>query len=562
MSNQSPMAELVHDDQAQATDKKVETESTETAAAAVADDKKCCGLRMSIWKTLRVAFLAVMLILVQTLQVVSFKKAGYSFGPYPYMILILVSFAFVPLFGVAAWIIACRTGGFVPEITTCSFKRHFFIIGIFNALNGILIIFSNPHVSGVLQSILAQAVIPFTLVLSILWLRTKYAVFQYIGALIVIGGVGVSLIPTFESAPNSTDPNTTMLGLGVDFDSIVDDEASVAGAGDSDSDSGGGGGGGVNQGVIWAIIFTLGQLPQALGSIYQEKVFVATPHQINVVYMLAWASLAQFVVLAAAFPINFVPWFGAVNVQDAGAYLHNATACLVNGVGAAPQCDEAFLDICYCIVTMLLTNVVQALLVKYSSAVLSVFVITLVTPVSAFAFTLHFLMGDDVETVNLLEVVALVVLMAGIFIYRGRAILATFKKKKRKNDASRLSEKLLDEEGSDLEYQAEPFHEDDGLEDAPVLLNSRAGIINSEFTAEGVRDVPFFLAGTQRARSRSLSRDGRSQQKNNRSRSMPPAETNGLVATTYGTEPALNNGYGTNDSVVFVSDSQPRRNSE
>eukprot|EP00750_Incisomonas_marina_P033089 INCI9559.1.p1 GENE.INCI9559.1~~INCI9559.1.p1 ORF type:complete len:559 (+),score=99.69 INCI9559.1:169-1845(+) len=558
MSEHSPMAELVQeDDQAQATDVKREGEGAATEAAAEAADKKCCGLRMSIWKTLRVAFLAVMLILVQTLQVVSFKKAGYSFGPYPYMILILVSFAFVPLFGVAAWIIACRTGGFVPEITTCSFKKHFFIIGIFNALNGILIIFSNPHVSGVLQSILAQAVIPFTLVLSILWLRTKYAVFQYIGAFIVIGGVGVSLIPTFESTPNSTDPNATMLGLGDDFDSM-DDEASVA-TGDS-------GGGGVNQGVIWAIIFTLGQLPQALGSIYQEKVFVATPHQINVVYMLAWASLAQFVMLAAAFPINFVPWFGAVNVQDAGAYLHNATSCLVNGAGSAPQCDEAFLDICYCVVTMLLTNVVQTLLVKYSSAVLSVFVITLVTPVSAFAFTLHFLMGDDVETVNLLEIVALVVLMVGIFIYRGRAILATFKKKKNAaKKSSRLSEKLLDvEEGSDLEYQPEPFHEDDGLEDAPVLLNSRAGIINSEFTAEGVRDVPFFLAGTQRARSRSLSRDARSQQQG-RSHSMPPAETKPIVAATYGTEPALSKGYGTNDSEMVTNQtaySQPRRNSE
>jgi hypothetical protein len=39
----------------------------------------------------------------------------------------------------------------VKELTSWAFKVKFFVIGAANGINGILIIFANPHVSGILQ---------------------------------------------------------------------------------------------------------------------------------------------------------------------------------------------------------------------------------------------------------------------------------------------------------------------------------------------------------------------------------------------------------------------------
>lgn len=491
-----------HDDKSQQLDEVASTKSDAAAGTArQAPNATACS---SILSKLRVAVLAVLLIVVQTLQVVSFKKAGYSYRPYPYMILIIVAAAFVPLFAIAAGIISCRTGGFLPEITSCKFKMHYSIVGLFNALNGILIIFSNPHVTGVLQSILAQAVIPFTLLLSIIWLRTRFKAYQYVGAFIVICGVGVSLIPTFEPTPNTTLSDSGSSGQSTTALVFTDDS--------DDTDS-------TSSLIIWAIIFTMGQLPQALCSIYQEKVFVGTSAKVSVVYMLVWASLSQIVVLVLAFPINLIPWFGAMTIEEAGAYLKNASDCLVAAEGTPAVCSQAALDLSFCILTMLLTNLVQAYLVKYSSAVLSVFVITLVTPVSAFAFTFQFLMGDDVESVNMLELVALAVLMVGILIYRGEAIIEALRKRLAQGKTSALNEELISDgeltdvvstDGLDNDGAlsgAEPVHEHaqgyggahgrsksrDAIP-APTLLNSRAGIINFEHAPGETSSI--WLAGT------------------------------------------------------------------
>ena len=64
-----------------------------------------------------------------------------------------------------------------------------------------------------------------------------------------------------------------------------------------------------------------------------------------------------------------------------------------------------------CIGSMLAAMVFQTLLVKYSSAMVWVVTLTLVTPVSAVAFTAPFLMGSDAEAIDPLDWAALVILM-------------------------------------------------------------------------------------------------------------------------------------------------------
>ena len=115
-----------------------------------------------VWKRARVVVYSLLTITSAALQSVSFKKVGYSLEKFPYAVLLLVSLSFVPiLFAVVWWV--DRVYGFLPETKTFALKKTFFKLGFLNAINGVLIIFSNPHVSGIAQSALAQAVIPLTL---------------------------------------------------------------------------------------------------------------------------------------------------------------------------------------------------------------------------------------------------------------------------------------------------------------------------------------------------------------------------------------------------------------
>merc|ERR1719163_1134672 len=105
--------------------------------------------------------------------------------------------------------------------------------------------------------------------------------------------------------------------------------------------------------------------------------------------MLAFSSLSQFVVLCAFLPANFIPWFGGIHPSELGSYMSNASKCFLGqdeAIAADPGCATAGTHWAFCVLTMLLSNLLQALVVKYSSALLSTLVITMVTPCSAFAF--------------------------------------------------------------------------------------------------------------------------------------------------------------------------------
>lgn len=91
------------------------------------------------------------------------------------------------------------------------------MIGFFNAANGVLTIFAVPYVSGVLQALLAQAVIPATVVLSLVYLRMKFTAWQYAGALTIIVGVVVELVPAFTSSSGTSSTQGTVPGWAVAF---------------------------------------------------------------------------------------------------------------------------------------------------------------------------------------------------------------------------------------------------------------------------------------------------------------------------------------------------------
>ncbi|CAK0872107.1 unnamed protein product [Prorocentrum cordatum] len=99
-------------------------------------------------------------------QRLAFKGVGYCLGPYPTFVLLSVSGAFVAIFGAICTAIVVTTGGFQPETRTWSCFSAFAAIGVCNGLQGSGMIFANPRVPGLMQVLLQQAIIPFTLAIA------------------------------------------------------------------------------------------------------------------------------------------------------------------------------------------------------------------------------------------------------------------------------------------------------------------------------------------------------------------------------------------------------------
>eukprot|EP00211_Chloroparvula_japonica_P002652 CAMPEP_0119127852 /NCGR_PEP_ID=MMETSP1310-20130426/6237_1 /TAXON_ID=464262 /ORGANISM="Genus nov. species nov., Strain RCC2339" /LENGTH=508 /DNA_ID=CAMNT_0007118135 /DNA_START=538 /DNA_END=2064 /DNA_ORIENTATION=- len=389
------------------------------------------------------------LMLFSTMQIVSFKRLGYAFEPYPYFILLSVSFMFVPIYFTGMFFVYMTTGGFVPETTTLWFKRHFVIIGFCNAMNGVLLIFAVPYTPGTIQAIFTQAIIPFVMIISVVTLKTRYTIFQYVGAVVIVVGVLVTLVPQFTNAEEGDVESTG--GLGFD--------------------------------VIWWFVFMFGMFPLAAQSVYQEHAFRKA--KVNVVYMMAWASLSQFIVLCLCFPVNFVPKFGGIPPGDFGLYFRDAAYCLAATDSSIPECDQALLWLMLSMLGMLGAQFFQALVIKYTTATLSVLLMTAVVPLSAICFTFSWIMGPYTETLTPWLWVSLVLVVAGVLTYRfvnwGRWPFKLCRKSKDKEIHFRTMDAIRSQGASATERSAS---DSDGDDDAEPFLNAtaRVGIIDIDVT--------------------------------------------------------------------------------
>merc|ERR1719146_183363 len=75
-------------------------------------------------------------------------------------------------------------------------RYKFAIMGALDSMAGIMQVFGvNFITSGSLIVLLFQAAIPISMVISKLFLKTKYKAFQYLGALLVLGGIAIVLVP-------------------------------------------------------------------------------------------------------------------------------------------------------------------------------------------------------------------------------------------------------------------------------------------------------------------------------------------------------------------------------
>ena len=156
-----------------------------------------------------------------------------SIGNYPLFINLLTTFAYLPTS--LAYVIPMaiyRPDVITPEARAIP-QKTWIIQGALDSLAGVMQSLAVAKItSGGLIVLLLQSAIPVSMALSIVFLKTKYLVSQYVGAAIVIAGLAAALVPSLVRGDSGGDSTST---------------------------------------AIWAAVLIASCVPMVLSSIYKEK---------------------------------------------------------------------------------------------------------------------------------------------------------------------------------------------------------------------------------------------------------------------------------------------------
>jgi len=292
------------------------------------------------------------------------------------------------LFNVFFWPIVfhrMKTGVITSEMR--KYKKHWklILIGIFDALNGILIVFSSSlgRTPGALQAILGQTIIPFTIIFSKLILRKTYKFDQILGAILTILGVLVSLIPIFNDF--SVGPVK----------------------------------------IYWPIIFLCGMIPAVLMNIFEEDVFHDIPKYDNI-YLLAWESLYQVLTVLLLFWADIIPGFGTSDNLDMWSpRIKDGLICFWNPWNAeSNKCDYCFLTGILFTFAYCFSYIYGASMMKMASANTTA-IISAISPAFVIFFWIIFTGlnrwagGSDYTKLDIIcYIISLLIIIVGVIIYR------------------------------------------------------------------------------------------------------------------------------------------------
>merc|ERR1711871_571139 len=138
---------------------------------------------------------------------------------------------------------------------------------------------ATTFLSGPLVILLSQAAIPMSMIISRYLLKVQYNKFQYIGAIVVAGGIAVVLGP-----------------------SMTGDDS-----------------------PLWAMMMILSTVPMALSSVYKEIALGET--ELDPIYLNGWVAVFQFLFsLIIAVPASLTT---GVPIPDLPANMYDGLKCYV-----------------------------------------------------------------------------------------------------------------------------------------------------------------------------------------------------------------------------------------
>lgn len=260
-------------------------------------------------------------------------------------------------------------------------------IGLANALNGMMLVFASPsnRTAPYLQAILGNFIIPMTIILRALLLRKMPTKPQCVAALLVLGGLFVTLIPTLQHGSSKQQTGS----------------------------------------MFWPAWFMLGFTPGALMNVIEEKVLKSENRNVGMVWFIFWLNVWQFIFISAFFWLDILPSYGmSTDIVNWAEHLRKGFGCVAMGNGCGTEgitWGSSF------ILNYMLAYLAGGMLLKYSEgSVWQALVMALVGPLGTawwtiFAHKPHFHYAPEWLDKSTFAMLGLGLIMPGIVIYKLRS---------------------------------------------------------------------------------------------------------------------------------------------
>ncbi|EQC39262.1 hypothetical protein SDRG_03467 [Saprolegnia diclina VS20] len=340
-----------------------------------------------MWKKFTESKLAVglvFLILSRTVDRVYYTRITYEYNDFLwYFANIICPISYI----VTSWPVVWYKMWFTDEITPemRAFPHYKFIImGLFDTLYNLLSSFPTPHIGGNLANALNQLNLPFNMVLSFIFLATRYKKMHILGAVLVLYGALVCMIPVFQgqAAANMPDP--------------------TAG---------------------WILLYIVSLLPAAGSNVYKE--IGLKDVDLDIWYTNAWVSFYQVGWgLLTIWTIRFDAFCDPpVEWQDFPHYVGQAHECFLGNPaefgGKTIACDQGvFGTFLLYIFFNVVYNQLMLYIFKEGSSVLFVVSSAVCLPLTDILYMVPFLAGPQAtQSFTIFDGFALFILIIGMLIY-------------------------------------------------------------------------------------------------------------------------------------------------
>jgi len=382
-----------------------------------------------------------------------------SWIQYANLLYILMSFAYIIPVSLFGWFESSIP---MSHMTNLS-KKPFFIMGCLDAIGAAMQVLATVYLPGTLLVLIPQAAIPLSMCAGSLILRERYTVHQYVGAMVVFCGILVVLFPIFTHK-HEADHYCRAKDLENDcilceMEMTQEDCLSHLRTGDNDPTKDGGHEepwlvlptSMVTTAVaslannhtdnddelrycmwvasdesvkhedwlvfVWSIVMLISCIPSVMSTIYKQ---VALQAPLDPIFVNGWVALFQFVCgLFLVVPSGLVS-SPKVRPLEMGKNWKNAVECLflqTNSINSGCHPDECFhaaLWVHLSLVNSAIYALAMIFVLKYGGADLMYLGLTLVVPLGHLAFSLH----SSFSTTTAYDVLGLVVLVAGLLLYR------------------------------------------------------------------------------------------------------------------------------------------------
>jgi len=262
-------------------------------------------------------------------------------------------------------------------------KYKLFCMGFLDAFGNLLATVPMPFLKGFVNVMVPQAVIPMTLLFSALFLKVRYQWTHCLGVVIMLFALLIQILP-----------------------SII---------------------GGITEGAwYWALVMVASTIPQAGSVVLKEHTLRGLP--VDIWYFNAWVTCFQFISGIVLLPTIYLPMMGGRRVRpisptDTFFYLRNATECFAGvNVRRLDQCGGAagpsWVVFQLFIVFNFAFNLASFRLFNQGNDTAAIVASAIRVALTDLGFTVRGIAGEAYGVMQQTDVIALLVLMAGLVLYR------------------------------------------------------------------------------------------------------------------------------------------------